>query len=266
VPHRYRRERWWPTQELLDAGTDLLLDEWDPFGVRLAGTDRETVALLAFHFFGPLLAPNDNTNAIAATAMMIGIAERDELALRPSPESHRRYLAARLAELVTQHPVPLLPERDTPLRSVVTLTGPSDHDAPPALDPEGVCAQCHRFGTVARVTTMGTTAPRTKRYCASCWREIRQRNRIPARPETASDHIAFLDDIERPPVATESRSWEDARDFIEMVVTHARDADPPATDAQFAELAREIVEMEGVMETAMPPDIEAFVQRYGSHA
>ena len=118
--HRYQRERWWPPQRLLDAGTDILLEEWDPFGIRLAGVDRESVAMFAFHFFGPLLMPNGRTDPVGDTAALIASAEQDHLALRPSPESHRRYLARRLSALVAHYPIR---EREIQARQAILVPG-----------------------------------------------------------------------------------------------------------------------------------------------
>ena len=267
-PHRYRRERWWPTQELLDVGTELLLEEWDPFGVRLAGTDRETIAMFAFHFFGPLLAPNGTVDPITHTTEMIASAERDHLALRPSPEPHRRYLARRLAELVLQYPVPRLTEGQAQPRSFIVMRGPPQ-GAPPALDPEGVCARCHGFGTVARVTTVEEPAGWTRRYCAACWPVIRaEAKRRHTPPETAADHVAFLDGSIGPPTETDSRSWDDVRDLIEMFTTQAPDDSPSTTVARehYAELARHIIVREPGMDGPMPPDVAAFIQQYAPHA
>jgi hypothetical protein len=267
TPHRYPRERWWPTQELLDVGTDLLLEEWDPFGVRLAGTDRETIAMFAFHFFGPLLSPNGMADPITHTTEMIASAERDHLALRPSPESHRRYLARRLAELVLQYPIPRLTESQAQPKPFVVMRGPPQ-GAPPALDPEGVCARCHGFGTVARVTTVEQPAGWTKRYCAACWPVIRAEDkRRLTRPETAADQVAFLDGSLRPPTETESRSWDDVRDLIQMFTTQETGGLPPSAVARehYAELARNIVHREPGMDGPMPADVVAFVQQY-AHA
>lgn len=267
-PHRYRRERWWPTQELLDVGTELLLEEWDPFGVRLAGTDRETIAMFAFHFFGPLLAPNGTVDPITHTTEMIASAERDHLALRPSPEPHRRYLARRLAELVLQYPVPRLTERQAQPRTFVVMRGPPQ-GAPPALDPEGVCARCRSFGTVARVTTIEVPAGWTKRYCAACWRELRaEEKRGEKPPETAAEHIWFLDRTGRPDTETVSRCWDDTRDMIELATRGDANGGPPDEKKAhyLAELGRHIASIEDSMDGPMPPDIESFVQQYGSHA
>jgi hypothetical protein len=157
------RERWWPTQELLDAGTDLLLEEWDPFGIRLAGVDRETVAVFTFHFFGPLLAPNGVFDPITHVAEMIASAESDHLALRPSPESHRHYLAQRLRVLVDRYP-----------RSRLQPRGSISDIAPLPVDPDGVCSCCNASGIIVRITT-ATIPPRSSRYCQSCWSALEPR-------------------------------------------------------------------------------------------
>lgn len=104
--HRTRRERWWPTQMLLDAGTDLLSEEWDPFTLRHAGVEREQIATYAFHFLACFLSPNGSIDPVTHAAGMIGSSERDHLALAMSPEPHRRYLATRLRELVDRHARP----------------------------------------------------------------------------------------------------------------------------------------------------------------
>jgi hypothetical protein len=264
-PHRYEQERWWPTQALLDAGTDLLLEEWDPFGIRLAGTDRETIAMFAFHFFGPLLAPNGRIDPTTHTTEMIASAERDHLALRPSPESHRRYLAARLSELVAQYPVP---ERHPGSPSHVAFVQVAEGAGPPPLDPEGVCARCHGFGTVVRVTRIEAPAGRSKRYCATCWKAIRaEEKRFRRAPETASEHVAWLDRTGRPPTVTLSRSWDDTIELLEMMTSDsAHDRSRPEADrtAHLADLARDIARREGTMDGPMPPEVAAFVQRYAT--
>lgn len=124
APHRIRRERWWPTQSLLDAGTDLLVEEWDPFGICHAGVELEDVAMCAFHFFGCFLAPNGRIDPMTHATEMIASAERDKLALHPSPERHRRYLAARLRDLVDLYPVPPVTQwPPSHLRVIVTGEG-----------------------------------------------------------------------------------------------------------------------------------------------
>lgn len=256
------RGRWWPTQALLDAGTDLLLEEWDPFGIRLAGTDREAIAMFAFHFFGPLIAPNGLIDPITHTTEMIASAERDHLALKPSPERHRRYLAVRLLEVLDEHPVPE-PKRRAP--SGVMFVAVDGDAGPPPLDPEGVCVRCHAFGTVARLTTM-SSPPRSARYCEACWKEVRaEQNSRMKLPTTAAEHIARLDRMGEPPTSGFSRSWSDTVEFVEQVAT-AMIADDheagPDREVRLSEIARELVKLDDKMAGPMPPEVEGFVKRY----
>ena len=262
-----RRERWWPTQALLDAGVDLLLEEWDPFGIRLAGADREAIAMFTFHFFGPLLESDGRMDPIEHVAGMIASAERDHLALRPSPEPHRRYLARRLRQLAEEYPVPK-PEYLPPQAMVVVQLG--EDVGPPPLDPEGVCARCHSFGTVARVTTM-SVPPRSARYCAACWADVHTEyagfGRHPKIPETAAEHIAFHDSMHRPPTATFSRSWIDTIDQIRAMTEHISHLDEHAAATQtkgLTEYAVAIAKVEDKMDGPMPPEVATFVQRYSS--
>ena len=256
-----RRERWWPTQALLDAGTDLMMEEWDPFGIRLAGTDREAIAMFVFHFFGPFLSPNGGIDPLTHTTEMIASAERDHLALRPSPEPHRRYLARRLRELVERYPVPP-PEYRPPQSLVVVL---DENAGPPPLDPEGVCARCHSFGTVARITTM-SDPPRSARYCSTCWAHVRTELRGPPKtaPETAAERIALYDRMHRTPRTAFSRSWTDTLDSIRAVTKSLGSGEQPS-EAQaraFARAVAEIVKMEEKMDGPMPAEVEAFVRQY----
>lgn len=261
--HRGPRERWWPTQSLLDAGTDLMMEEWDPFGVRHAGVDRQAVAEFVFHFFGPLLAPNGRIDPVTHTTEMIASAERDHLALTPSPEPHRRYLAHRLRELVERYPVP--PRTYVPPSGMVIVRVPSP--GPPPLDPEGVCVRCHAFGTVACVTTMQTPRPTSVRFCAACWREVRREFvRDPLdRPKTAADQIAWLDSTNRPPVSVNSRSWDDTLHSLQMLEFIARrDENQPAAEREtvLSQFAAGLLEREHTMDGPMPPEIEAFVNQH----
>jgi hypothetical protein len=262
--HRYERQRWWPTQSLLDAGTDLLMEEWDPFGVRLAGVDREAVAMFVFHFFRPLLAPNERIDPITHTTEMIASAERDHLALNPSPEPHRRYLARRLAELVERYPVPNPIIRHASGVVVISTesTGPP---ASPALDPEGVCARCHAFGTVARVTSSNPT--RHTRFCAACWREVRSSyvsHEAPRPPRTAREQIAFMDRGQELPRFVDSRSWDDTIDNVRWIRTALDDPNKAAeiTPAMLAEWAAGIGAHADKMDGPMPPEIETFVREF----
>ena len=263
APYRTARERWWPTQSLLDAGTDLLIEEWDPFGVRLAGTDREVIANFTFHFFGTLLSPSGHIDPITHLSEMIASAERDHLALTPSPEPHRRYLARRLEELVSRYPVPPRLVRDR--ASAVIGIGASTRAGPPPLDPEGVCVRCHAFRTVACVT-ISYEKPVSVRYCAACWLEVRheftfQPNR--EEPPTAAEQIQRLDRMDRPPTSVDSRAWIDKIEVIDEFKTHLKqhDEDDEAL-AVLSKFAAHLVEADERMDGPMPPEVESFVRQH----
>ena len=262
--HRGRRERDWPTLTLLNAGTDLLTEEWDPFGVRLAGTDREQIAEFVFHFFGPLLSPSGHIDPLTHTTEMIASAERDHLALTVSPEPHRRYLARRLQQLVEQNPVP--PAKLLPSAVVHVITS-GDVSACPPRDPEGVCARCHSFGTVARVTQM-TQPSASQRFCNACWREVRSKY-VPREhkpPQTASERIEFLDRSTQPPVFVTSRSWDDTVENL-RALNDILEHDPDAAQRdglRLTEIADEVAKLDDVNDGPMPAEVEAFIRQYGS--
>jgi hypothetical protein len=239
------------------------LEEWDPFGIRLAGTDREAIAMFAFHFLGPLIAPNGVVDPITHTSEMIASAERDHLALKASPERHRRYLATRLREVLDKHPVPEMQQR-APSGAMFVVVG--GDVGPPPLDPEGVCAGCHAFGTVARLTTM-SSPPRSARYCEACWKEVRaeQNSRLKL-PTTAAEHIARLDRMGEPPTSGFSRSWSDTVEFLEQVATMVSDDQEPDSDREvrLTEIARDLVKLDDKMAGPMPPEVEGFVKRYAA--
>ena len=267
APHRTRRERWWPTQSLLDAGTDLLLEEWDPFGVRLAGTDREAIAHFTFHFFGPLLSPNATLDPLTHLTEMIASAERDHLALNPSPEPHRRYLARRLHELVGQYPVPPRPADACDRKAMSRVVGGAAAPRPAPLDPEGVCVRCHGFRTVACVT-VSYEKPVSVRYCASCWLEVRHeftvRHRPPTDQPSASEQIQRLDRGDRPPTSVDSRAWIDRVERVEDVVASA--SEHGLTDevrAGLAAFAQRLVTMQDGMDGPMPEELQVFVREHG---
>ena len=120
-PRSASGERWWPTTEMLDAGITLLTEEWDPIGTRLGSVPVEDIGEYAFHLFGPLLdrwRPGDPLDNVSA---MIGSIEERQLGLRPSPLVHRRYLAARLREIVIRNPLP-----NRPPRPHATAVAPAD--------------------------------------------------------------------------------------------------------------------------------------------
>ena len=106
--------QWWPTAEMLASAIDLLLNEWDPVGVRLGSVPREDFGEYAFHFVTPFLDPWRRDDRLTSVASKIGAVEQGLLGLRISPEVHRRYLAARLREVVVHHPPSQHPFRRPP--------------------------------------------------------------------------------------------------------------------------------------------------------
>jgi hypothetical protein len=256
--------RWWPTTVMLDAGITLLTEEWDPIGTRLGGVPVEDIGEYAFHLFGPLLdrwRPRDPLDTVSA---MIASIEERQLGLRPSPLVHRRYLAARLREIVIRNPLPKRPPRPHATAVIGISSGPPV--GRPALDPEGVCDECHALGTVARVT-VASDPPRTTRFCAACWRRVRSTyvSRHPLRPpENPREHIALLDRSEEPPVSVESRSWDDVVDNVRRVLA-ARD-DPQHSSqippTLFTEIATALAAQADTMDGPMPDEIERFVHEY----
>ena len=254
-----RHERHWPTQELADAGTEMLLEQWDPFMLRHVAVDREEVAMCAFHFFGCFLAPNGLIDPMTHATEMIASAERTRLGLTPSPERHRRYLASQLSDLVQRYPIP--PAKYRAPSALVVIMGDR---GPPPLDPEGVCARCHSFGTVARLTEL-FSPPVTRRYCEQCWAVVRREwLSPPTQPRTAAEHIASWDRSEQPPMESESRAWIDTIENIKSMYEAVASKRVPEAEVapHCARFAVAILEMENRMAGPMPPEVENFVRRY----
>ena len=256
---------------MLEAGIDLLTEEWEVPAIRAGLVSRAEIAEPTFHFFGPFLDPNPRIEPFRHVVEMIADAEKKLFAADPSPEHHRRHLATQLGEIVRRLPLSE-PWYEVPPQGVVVLGSSNPNGAPPALDPEGVCGRCHAFGTVARVTK-GRTVHRITRYCASCWREIRLAVAMPyarrkrGTPLTAYEHIAFMDRFAEGPSETESRSWDDILDLVQSF-TAARDTATPERPPgnQYSEFAAQIAARADGMDGPMPAEIESFVQQYAPRA
>lgn len=253
--------QWWPTAEMLEAAIDVLVNEWDPIGVRLGSIPREDFGEYAFQFVSRLLDPWRTADCLTRVAAAIGAMEQGWLGLRTSPDVHQRYLAARLREIVVRHPPSQQPFRRPPRSWAMSMVTSADiPPTPPPLDPEGVCGRCGTFGTVARVT-FNEYPPRTSRFCAACWADARFEHMSIARDSTVTPNDLVV------AASAESRSWDDAVDFLRVVIT-ARD-DPergkeitPELLRQFAsELAADADKMDG----PMPAEVEAFIREQVGH-
>lgn len=164
-----------------------------------------------------------------------------------------------------------LPNPVIPRTRRVMLTSTMVPETPPALDPEGICSRCNARRTIALVTE-ASEPPRFTRFCAACWKEVRSAYMADERlepPKTARGRIAFMDRVHQepqPPRSVESRSWDDAIDFIGLIMSAREDATQATelTPQALAELAAEIVAQPDIMDGPMPPEVEAFVRRFSA--
>lgn len=245
--------QWWPTAEMLEAAIDILVNEWDPIGIRLGSVPHEDFGEYAFHFVSRLLDPWRTDDCLTRIDAVISTVEHGVLGLRASPDVHRRYIAARLREVVRRYPPSQSPFRRPPRSWAISILTEADiPPTPPALDPEGVCGRCGAFGTVACVT-FEAHPPTSLRFCAPCWAEVRLDYGSGDRPPLSR---------RAPVIATESRSWDDAIDFLRVVVTAKEDPErgkeiTPELLRQFAfELAADADKMDG----PMPAEVETFIR------
>ena len=132
--------QWWPTAEMLEAAIDVLANEWDPIGVRLGSVPREDIGEYAFHFVSRLLDPWPVDDCLTRVVAVINAVEHGVLGLRPSPDVHQRYLAARLREIVRRHPPSQYPFRRPPRSTAYSPADPARLGVPneraPAMEVE----------------------------------------------------------------------------------------------------------------------------------
>jgi hypothetical protein len=250
--------QWWPTAEMLQAAIDVLVNEWDPVGIRLGSVPAEDFGEYAFNFLRPLLDPWRRDDRLTSLAETIGVVEQHLLGLRRSPATHRRYLAARLCEVVVLYPPSQQPFRRPQRSWAFSIVSPADQPAaPPPLDPEGVCVRCGTFGTVARVTFQ-SYPPKTTRFCSACWAEVRQEYM------SADRGVPIRPNDEAPPTSASSRSWDDAVDFLRLVITARNDPErgKDITPELLRELASELEADADKMDGPMPDEVEAFIRDY----
>jgi hypothetical protein len=247
--------RWWPASLVLDAGIQVMAEEWDPIGVKIGSVLPEDLGEYTLHLFGPLLHRWPFGDRLEQTATIIASIE-GSLGLRASPEIHRRYLAARLREILASTPLPV--REPSPIGHAAAVVIGTNEPAPPPVDPDGVCVRCQTFGTVARVTTK-SDPPRMLRFCGRCWREVRS-----AYMSTDTDSLAPEVFGLEPSRSASSRSWDDVVDFVRLVL-HAR-SDPvrgaEITDDLLAQLAGEIATDADAMDGPMPDEIDLFLREF----
>lgn len=155
--------------------------------------------------------------------------------------------------------------------SVATVTV----DETDPRDPTALCDRCGNKGTVVRVQRH-EPAPLILRYCGPCWpaasEELEQRQRDEQKRWRNADrewnemrrHGSPTTSEPPPPPAPwscASRSWYDARRFIELISQPANGgmAAPPG---MLAKIAAEISAKANEMDGPIPPDIQAFITKH----
>ena len=140
-------------------------------------------------------------------------------------------------------------------------------------DPTARCHRCGNEGTVVRVQRH-EPAPLILRYCGPCWpaaseeleqrqREEQQQSRNAWREWSEMRRQGSTAPEPPPPAAwsAASRSWYDARRFIELITQHANGsmAAPPGF---LAHIATEITAKANEMDGPIPADVQAFITKY----
>jgi hypothetical protein len=247
--------RWWPATLVLDAGIQVMAEEWDPIGVKIGSVLPEDLGEYTLQLFGPLLHRSPYGDPFEQPATVIASIEC-ALGLRASPEIHRRFLAARLREILATRPLPVREPR--PIGQAASVVIGTNETAPPPLDPEGVCVRCQTFGTVARVTTK-SEPPRMLRFCGRCWREVRSVY-MSTDTDSPAPEVFGLE----PSRSASSRSWNDVVDFVRLVLHARRDPVRGAeiTDDLLAQLAGEIATDADTMDGPMPHEIDLFLREF----
>ena len=245
---------WWPTTVVLDAGIQVMAEEWDPIGVRIGSVPPEDLGEYTLKLFWPLLHRWPYGDRLDQTAIMIAGFE-SSLGLRESPTIHRLYLAARLREIVARAPLPVREASPTTTSTVIVM-GSEDADGSPR-EPDAVCDRCRTFGTIARVTTK-SEPPRILRFCARCWREVR--SRYMSHDGDQPWDAGFATE----PRSVASRSWDDVVDFVRLVLTARQDPVRGAeiTNDLLSQLATEIATEADDMDGPMPDEIDHFLREY----
>jgi len=75
-PDAVLKRRWWPTVEMLEAGIDVLTEEWDVAAIRDGVVARAEIAEPVFYLFGPFLDPNPRIEPFRHVVEMLADAEK----------------------------------------------------------------------------------------------------------------------------------------------------------------------------------------------
>jgi hypothetical protein len=143
-------------------------------------------------------------------------------------------------------------------------------------DPAAICDRCGAIGTVGRVTRQSRTASVT-RYCRACWPGVRQEvvaegkskedrlrsafERIHENPSAMEDFMTSFRREEA--VICDSRDWRDTVEFLQLISPSLEEG---AKDRSAANLVEDILAYESDMDGPMPPEVRAFIERYGPDA
>jgi len=283
--------RYSPTVEQVHAAIDILIREWDPLGARLGGLTRDDVAIPAFNAISAILRGGPTRDVEVRVAANLQRTEREVFGVRAGPLIQTRYLVRRIMQAVAEHPGPAhefdpfeqlhqeakKAEAADPAASAgrshasgrrTVRLGPRGDEPKNTLDPDASCDECGTTGTVAWVTR--DIDPRLSRYCLTCWRQVR--HRYNGFPEIAHDRdspeamIAVFDHmyeyVRERPRSSDSALWEDKAPFVRMGFAPRRNEAPSDHERRLRQFANELASLATRMYDPVPPDIEAFVQRY----
>ena len=140
-------------------------------------------------------------------------------------------------------------------------------------DEGATCDRCGTIGTIACVTRVTTTVTKT-RYCRQCWPLIRaelEREQEEVQRRQEAEIRARMIDPNRtrnplppsPNLSWVSASWDDTREFLELLFRAAPHAE---SAVDYAAFAREISARAPHMDGPMPSDIMKFVRDHGGTA
>ena len=283
--------RYSPTVEQVHAAVNILIREWDPLGARLGELTRDDVAIPAYNAVFAIIHGGPTRDVEAQVAAKLRGTEREVYGVRAAPLIQTRYLVRRIMQAVAELPGPAhefdpferLHQNATESEAAngtgsaghsrvssgrTVRLGPRGDEPKTALDPNALCDECGATGTVAWV--MREIEPLLSRYCLSCWRQVRHRYyglpKIPHDRDSPEAKIALFDYIyeharERPR-SSDSALWEDKAPFVRMGFAPQRNEAPSDHERRLRQFANELASLARRMYDPVPPDIEAFVQRY----